>query len=184
MAFIALVAAGHTASLDVASLPSLQQQGFKVTPYVQAAAALQDMGRDAACQALSRAAETNEANQQIIILCRMLFTARGTNEFRRPGIGMPQCIGGSDYLDWSLEPIELVDGIPFAIAQGYSGGGRPESAQDYLHYCIANCAWSPVHFRDPTGKEKRDALAKLVASGKWKRPLYASEREFLSAQIE
>ena len=33
-------------------------------------------------------------------------------------------------------------------------------------------------------QQERDALAKLIASPKWKRPLEAREQDYLSAQIE
>ncbi len=180
----ALTISGCAASLDLASLPDPQSAKYKAGPYISTAARLQEMRREAACQALLQAAKTSRENQQIIVLCRMLFTKRSGSEFRRPLIGGARFFGATDYPHWPLEPIELVDGVPFLITQGYVLAGVPEPAHAYLQYCMANCDWSTIRFREPTVTQKRGALAKLVASRKWKRPLDTYERDFLSAQIE
>ena len=180
---LALATAGRAASLDLASLPDFQSSKYKAGPYITAAAHLQEMGRESACQALLEAAQTDRESRQIIVLCRLLFTKRSSSEFRPPLIGGVFFLGDTDYPDWPLEPIEVVDGVPFLITQGYVLAGLPELADDYLRYCMANCDWSTVPFREATAKQKRDALAKLVASSKWKRPLDTYERDYLSAQI-
>ncbi len=36
--------------------------------------------------------------------------------------------------DWPLWPIDLVDGVPLMIVQGFAIGGVPESDESYLHY--------------------------------------------------
>ena len=181
---LAVAASGGAASLDFDSLPELQSSKYNARPYITAAARLQEMGRESACQALLQAAQTNRESRQIIVLCRMLFTKRSGSEFRRPRIGGAHFLGGTDYPDWPLEPIELVDGVPFLITRGYSLGGLAEQADAYLRYCMTNCNWSTIWFRELTAEQKRDALAKLVASSKWKQPLDTYERDFLSAQIE
>ncbi len=99
-------------------------------------------------------------------------------------IGGAGFFGGTDYSDWPLEPIELVDGVPFLITRGYVLGGLPEADEWYLHYCETNCDWSNSHYAIKTDQQKREALYKLLASPKWKRPLDTSEREFLSEQIQ
>jgi len=170
-------------SLQLASLPDLNSGRYKASVYISAAALLQEMGRKSACQALSQAGENHQNNQQVVVLCRMLFTERANSEFRRPKIGGASFLGDTDYPDWPLEPIELVDGVPFLITQGYLVFGWPEPADEYLRYCMANCDWNTTRFREPTVTEKRNALGKLLASEKWRRPLNAEERRFLSAQI-
>jgi hypothetical protein len=169
---------------ELASLPDLNSGHYKASVYITAAARLQEMGRESACQALSQAAQTHRNNQQVIVLCRMLFTKRGNSEFRRPMIGGACFLGDTDYPDWPLEPIELVDGLPFLITQGYILFGWPEPAEAYLLYCMANCDWTTTHFRELTATEERNALAKLLASNKWKRPLTFHEWVFLWAQIK
>jgi hypothetical protein len=113
----------------------------------------------------------------------MLFTRR-TVEFRRPYIGAASFFGGTSYPDWPLEPIEVVDGIPFLITQGYMLGGKAEPAQSYLRWCMANCDWSTVQYKSMSAQEGLDALAKLIGSSKWKRPLHPYEKEFLAAQVK
>src|SRR6266850_2022649 len=167
----AFAASCHAASLDTSLLPDFRGGKYKVGPYITAAAKLQEMGRESACQTLLQAAQTNQHGRQIIVLCRMLFTNRGPSEFRRPQIGGARFIAGTDYPDWPLEPIELVEGYPFLITQGYTVAGVPERADTYVNYCVTNCDWSTFRFHEPTPQQKRDALASIVASSKWKRPL-------------
>jgi hypothetical protein len=184
LAVLAFAFSSCAGSLDLASLPDLQSAKYKVSPYITAAARLQEMGRESACQVLLEAAQTNRESRQIIVLCRMLFSKRSGSEFRRPMIGGAHFLGGTDYPDWPFEPIELVDGVPFLITHGYVLGGVAEPADTYLRYCMTNCDWSTIRFRELTAKQKRDALEKLVASSKWKQSLDTYERDFLSAQID
>jgi len=126
--------------------------GYRVDPYIEAAAMLQASGKD-------------------------------KGEFRSPGLGCPAFFGGTDDPDWPLEPIELVDGVPFLILRGYYLTGVPESADSYLKYCIGNCAWNTAAFQPKSRQQKRKALEKLMASPKWKGHLGDSDQAFLSAQL-
>src|SRR5206468_7518271 len=49
-------APSQSTSVDLASLPDVREGSYKVAPYIRTAAALQKMGREAACEALLRAA--------------------------------------------------------------------------------------------------------------------------------
>ena len=167
---------------DVAALPDISGGQFKAIPYIRAASHLQEMGRVRACHALKWATMRYSQSQQLIVLCRMLFTKRGNSEFEGPLPGAARFLGGTDSKDWPLQPIELVDGIPFAIVDGYPD--RPESSHSYLYDCMLHCDWSKNRFREPTMQQERASLAGLITSPKWKRPLEAREREYLSAQIE
>jgi hypothetical protein len=144
------------------------------------------MGQTAACVrllALSRSDDYDDY-QKIAVLCRMLFTKRQGSDFRRAMIGGASFFGGTDYSDWPLEPIEIIDGIPFDITWGYSIHGAPEPPQEYVRYCMANCDWSGIKFEPKTGQQKKEALAKLIASPKWRTPLDQRDRDFLAAQIQ
>jgi hypothetical protein len=176
-----LLFAGCRPSFD---LPDWQMGRFKIAPYLQVAAELQGMGREAACQRLLEVARTHQEENQVIVLCRMLFQKRDPSEFRRPWIGAPSFFGGTDIKDWPLEPIEVIDGIPFLITRGYRLAGSPEPAESYLRMCMTECDWNPLPFTEPTPKRLKDALEKLTSSARWKRPLDGNEKEFLSAQIQ
>jgi hypothetical protein len=173
-----------------ASLPPINprgRQGYKVKPYLREARRLQAMGKEAACQELGKAASrkpTCEEDEQIIILCRMLFAKRIASEFRGPMIGAPACLGGTDYSDWPLEPIEIMDGVPFLVVRGYMLGGDPEPASLYLRYCMTACDWNGMSYQERTPEELEGALTKILASPRWKRALDGSERAFLTEQIE
>jgi hypothetical protein len=90
---------------------------------------------------------------------------------------------GTTYSDWPLEPIELVDGIPFLVSQGYILAGHAEHPLQYLSYCIQECDWSSFRFAPKSVGEKQRALQKLLSSPKWKRPLDDRNRAFFAAQI-
>ena len=60
--------------------------------------------------------------------------------------------------------------------------GFPEV--NYLDYCIKECDWGAAEFKPRSMVEKKKALAKLLASPKWKKQLIADEKAFLSAQIK
>jgi hypothetical protein len=114
----------------------------------------------------------------------MLFTAKPKGEFRRPRLGGPHFFGDAGTKECPLEPIELVEGVPFFVVKGYTGFGSPEDAKDYLDYCVKNCDWNPLKSKPKTADEKRKALEKLVASPKWKKPLSDDEVSMSKEQIK
>jgi hypothetical protein len=170
--------------VSLKDLPDLQTLAFKGDPYIRVAAALQTSGKDGASATLLKLAKDREQDNKVIVLCRMLFTAKAKGEFRRPLIGAAHFLGGTDYTDWPLEPIDLVDGVPFVITKGYSLGGVAEPAESYVKYCINNCDWSGIKFSPKSKEEKQKALNKLLASPRWKAPLDDADKAFLTSQIK
>jgi hypothetical protein len=173
-------------NLHLDQLPGIQSGEYRADPYLAAALALQTVGEAKASQILRklcRQARGPDDEDAVFILCRMLFTARPGKEFRRPLIGAPSLLGGTIPKGWPLEPIELVDGVPFLIVRGYMLGGEAEPPESYLEYCLRNCDWRRERFAPRSPEAKRKALAKLLASPKWKRSLEDRERQFLSAQV-
>jgi hypothetical protein len=201
-------------AVSLATLPFIQASGYRVDPYIEAAGNLQAKGKKAAFQQLfilahSPLAEATiriqagggvdeyEKLQKIAVLCRMLFTQRPGSEFKRPELGGPSFLGddrpfGPRTIDdpifktWPLEPIELVDDVPFAVAQGYTYQGPidPAASESYVRYCITNCDWSSTRFSRKSKQQKETALQKLISSTKWERPLKGWEREYLKKQVE
>jgi hypothetical protein len=191
------------------NLPSVQGINYRVDPYIKVAGQLQDIGQQAATQELLKLAKsvataTNsfsvlDNEQRIAILCRMLFTNKPSSDFERPAfLGAPAFFNGDgeelrpdrfsvtkNYINWPSEPIEIVDGIPFAVVNGYSyeGTWNPHAAESYVHYCITNCVWSRYHFTLKSEAEKREAARKLIASPKWRHPLGGWGRQYLKEQI-
>jgi hypothetical protein len=170
--------------VSLKELPDFQIAAYTADPYIDAAVMLHASGKDKACAALLKLAQDREHDHQVIVLCRMLFVAKDKGEFRRPLIGAAHFLADTDYADWPLEPIELVDGVSFLITEGYTLAGRAEPAESYLKYCIENCAWNTALFKRQTEQQKRKALDKLLASPKWKAPPGDSEKAFLSAQVK
>lgn len=185
-----------TAPETTKNYPLLELPGFKrykVGPYLAAAAQLQAVGKEKAVALLAALADKEEWPEQrrTILLCRMLFVAKPGGQFRRPAIGAPVFIGEIDRKsapeidnDWPREPIELVDGVPFLVIHGYTLGGYPEPPGEYLDYCVRNCDWNTEVFTPKTAEEKQKALAKLLASPRWKQPLSEEAKKALSSQIE
>jgi hypothetical protein len=168
-------------------LPDLQFEHYRVDPYIKAAAALQAMGKEKACKWLTELARQEQKKypaHRVIVLCRMLFTAKPDGKFRRPYVGAADFLGGTDYGDWPLEPIEVVDGVPFLITQGYELGGFPEPPTSYLAHCLDRCDWGSVKYTTKTPDEKGKALKKLISSRKWKKALTDEEKDFLTRQIK
>src|SRR5581483_2244888 len=175
--------ASHTHSTNQSVLESERfTQHYKVDTYIQSAVELQSLGYDAALKRLHGMAQTNWwlGNGKVFVLCRMLFVQRPGSDFRGPFLGQGFFLGGTDYSDWPLEPIELVDGVPFLITNGYLLAGRSEAEDMYVHYCETNCDWSGFRYTIKTEQQKRDALNKLINSPKWKMPLDKNEQEFLT----
>ena len=199
---VGLVKSAYTQDIVLANLPSIEDGKYRVDPYIRVAMQLQDVGQEAAVKkltALGKAAAISDSTaneQRTAILCRMLFTARPTSTFKRAGfLGGPSFYGESrsefafdttSYTNWPSEPIELVDGIPFAVVNGYiyEGLWDPHAAESYVHYCATNCVWSSIHFTLKSEAQKRQALQKLIASPKWRRPLETWERQVLTDQIQ
>jgi len=187
-------------SLDL--LPTIQAGNYRVGPYIEAAIELQAAGKKAAFQQLLVLARSSGGSdfggrQRIAVLCRMLFTQRPGSDFDRPGLGAPQFLGNDsqfpsytlkdpNFKKWPLEPIELVDEVPFAVVTGYmyEGFWDPLGSESYVRYCINTCEWSNVLFTTKNKEEKEFALRKLLSSPKWQRPLEAWEKEFLMKQVE
>ncbi|HEY1186560.1 MAG TPA: hypothetical protein VGE74_02835 [Gemmata sp.] len=174
--------------VSLEGLPSywfVLEPAYKVDPYIATAGRLRGLGREKAITLLRAGAkDPKQPDDTVIALCRLLFTAKPRGEFRRPRLGAPGGLGGTDRTDWALEPIEVIDGVPFLVVDGYDIGGRPESAEDYLEYCLKECDWGATEFKPKMVAEKQKALDKLLASPKWKKPLTADEKAYLAAQIK
>jgi hypothetical protein len=170
-------------------LPDFEWGGekFRADPYIRVAAELQAMGKEKGRDLLFALTLAPKRSSATFILARMLFVPKG-GEFRAPRLGRPFCVGGTNYEDWPLEPITLVDGIPFLIVRGYRGTGIPEETRAYVKYCMENCDWNTFHFKPKSAKEKKQALEKLLASRKWKTdwktPIGSYEKNFLANQLK
>jgi hypothetical protein len=181
---------------DIASAPSLADlpdfdvntETYRIDPFIRAAVAMQSLGPSAALNELRAMAHTESNAARISVLCRMLFTPKADSTLRPPFLGAPVFLDGTIRLTstttWPLEPIEIVDGVPFLIVKGYELAGLPENAEAYLRHCEENGEWSSVRYSKKTEKQKSDALEKLLASPLWKAPLGSSERAFLRDQLQ
>jgi hypothetical protein len=121
--------------------------GYKVAPYLRATVAFQRMGKDDACSTLHRIARGGKYENQVILLCRILLSknegepfepSRHGAEFLFGRLGNVGFLGGTDHSDWPLEPIELVDDVPFLIIGNCMYLGTPERAESYLEYYLEN----------------------------------------------
>lgn len=172
-------------TLELRSLPELACGYYRATPYIEMAVQLQKMGRDEACKWLLKEMNSKphtnggwsvEYSHQMAVLGRMLFTNVGPAR-----LGVPAYLPGEP---WKTEPIEVVDGVPFAIVSGHTLGGLPDSGKNYLNYCMTYGGWNSFQFEIKTDKQKREALGNLLALTKWKRSLEDHELECLRKQIE
>jgi hypothetical protein len=149
---------------------------------------LQELGKEKTNRVLKEISESEDErhDDKIFILCRMLYKAKKEESFRRPQCGGPLFFAPKPSgLDaWPLEPIELIDGVPFQIVDGYVLAGKGESPGHYLKYCIENCDWNDEKFKPKTQEEKRKALEKLVSTPRGKKPLTEEEMKTWAKQME
>jgi hypothetical protein len=163
---------------------------YKIDAYLDAARSLQALGKDKACALLNELAEKELADKhgwpflRTVTLCRMLFRAKPKDTFYSAGIGAWLFVGKRDSDDWPLEPIVIVDGIPFLVACGAVLGGMPELPTSYVQYCVKDCDWNDLKFKAKTKDEKRKALDSLLSSPQLKGKLEDGDKEFLEAQIK
>jgi hypothetical protein len=169
---------------DLLKLPD--EDDYKVDPYLRAAQSLQAMGEEEACKLLAAlAAKDKWSATRTVTLCRMFFKAKSGGAFRGPLLGAPSFLaGGDDAADWPLEPITIVDGVPFRVVRGYTLFGKAEPSASYLAYCLTECEWNDFKFKPKSLKEKQKALESLLKSPKLEGKLKDDDKDFLQAQIK
>lgn len=129
-----------------------------------------------------RFAACDDDREKVMVLCRMLFEAPPGEIFERPMLGGASFLGGTSYRDWPLEPITLVDNIPFFIVTNYMLGGLEQPAMDYLIYCIRKMHWTAQRFAAVDARQMEAACSALI-NRRWPEKLAAYEEAFLRKQI-
>jgi len=147
---------------------------FNSRGYLDLAVALQELGQTKAIAKLRELAKRPAPNK-VVVLCRMLFVAKPKPrgellEFRAPkwdGAAASLCVFRIRDIGRQLDPIAIVNGIPFLTTPGYESRGRPESAKSYLKYCIAQCDWNTqkyVSLRDENMENRASVDKQLNAA--------------------
>jgi hypothetical protein len=176
---------GAPKAIRLADLLALPVEEYRSDPYIQAAQSLQALGKEKTSALLRElAAKEDWPYCRTLSLCRMLFQAKPERTFRRAAVGGVSFPGRTKYEDWPLEPLEIVDGVPFFVARCYILGGEPELPTKYVRYCIEECDWSTLKFTPKSKEEKQKALAKMLLAPRLKGKLDEDERETLEAQIK
>jgi len=174
------------AAEETISMKTLHSIGreFKIAPYLSVAKSLQDVGSEAAIGRLRIWADTQKHEDQVIILCRMLFEAKKDMEFRRPMIGGAAFFGRTDYSDWPLEPIDIYDEVPILITSGYMLGGEPEPSGRYLDYCVNSCDWKKTRYSLRSSEELETVIKKWLAQRNWSATLSEQDQAFFINQAK
>jgi CubicO group peptidase (beta-lactamase class C family) len=168
---------------SLGELPGIESGEYKVDPYIEFAIRLQGLGKKDAIKKLEELSQEARI-EKIAVLCRMLFQPKENSEFSRPNVSRSTYAGGTDEKDWPLDPIEIIDGIPFVIVRGYRLTGMPASGELHLKYCISKCEWNDFKYEHKTQDQKQKALEKLLSSKKWKSELEDHEKEIFKSQIK
>lgn len=166
-----LLVATHWAKADTsetfASLPQWHSPSgnprmgaFDCAGYAALAASLQKAGLPQATAQL-RSLAAREDGLKVVPLCRLLFKAKPGASFRGPRLGGASTCPRTDGTDWPLDPIAVIDGVPFLVAAKYGKADNPESAADYLAYCLAECEWVTESIAVPDKAMMEAAFAKL-----------------------
>jgi len=176
------------ASAFMASAADIKDCGgirsYKVAPYVALATELQSLPKEEAIARLQEWAVSEKYDEQVIILCRMLFEPRPGVAFRRPLLGGPQFFGKTKMTDWPLEPITVIDDVPLLIVINYMLAGVAERAPSYLNHCLSNANWTTRRFRTVSKAEIAAAFEKLLKSTPSNESQSDWEFELISKQIE
>jgi len=166
---------------------------FKAVSYLKVVEELQALPESYRVKALVGFSSIPNHDRQVVILCRMLFAAKPNGEFRRPLLGMPGFIDSAGDApgtletavlhNWPLEPISVVDKVPFSVVMGYMLAGVAESSGSYLAYCLKETQWSPVIYH-PASRDQMEGALKKLGSQIPKKLLTPSVKEFLRQQID
>ncbi len=175
-----VIAAAKVGAADIADCGDIRS--FRVAPYLALAVELQALPEKDAVARLQSWADSGKHDEPVILLCRMLFQARTGGEFRRPMLGGPGFFGGTKLKDWPLEPITIVDDVPFLIVSSYMLAGHAEEAPSYLKYCLTDTDWTTRRYRALGRTEIASAFDKLLKATPWK--LTDWDRKMLGRQIE
>ena len=180
-------------NFSLKDLPSIfkSPDKFRAVPYINTACILQASGEEVSYSALRAAIDDKATSPDVVfVLCRMLYIPKPSKTFRRPELAAPVFFGGTKIEDWPLEPIEIIDGVPFLIilghlvARGHFLATPEESPLKYLEYCSKECVWNSVTYKSIALEDRKKAVDKLLESKKWKKPLSDEEKSMLRHQIE
>jgi hypothetical protein len=125
---------GASAALD--KTPSIAGDYFECGQMIQVVNHLRKLGKDKSIAALRNflASDAVQANDQVLIICRLLFV--NLKGWKTPHLGKPDTtINGDAVEKFPLFPIALSDRVPFILVDGYAGGGRGSSAKECLNLC-------------------------------------------------
>ena len=152
---------------------------YRISHYLELAVEFQAMAPRDRANRLRVMAKDPSRSSDVFPLCRMLFEANVGGVFRRPMLGGAAFLTGA-YQDWPLEPITLFEGVPILIVQGYILAGKPESAAQYVAYCLANCRWSERRYAVATTARLRQTIDRFIDSN----PALRAQADWLRLQAE
>jgi hypothetical protein len=179
------LAAADGGEVNLADLQGLHAWQYRIGPCLRVAQSLQAVGKEKACARLREvAAKERWPYVSMNVLCRMLFKAKPGAQFQRAGVGLPFLVGDTRSEDWSLEPVAIVDGVPFLLSWSWLVGGEVQSCSDYLEYCIKECDWNDFEFTPKSKEQQREALKNLLSSPALKDRASKSHCRFLEKQTE
>jgi len=167
------------------SLESCEPTGdrYRIAPYLTVARALQEEGKDVAVAKLRHWAKMGYEDQ-VLILCRMLFEPKEGGELRAPRMGRGDFLGGTSRRDWRLRPIALHKNVPVLIEKGDELGRIGEASIVYVDYCVKSCRWREPKYTELDAETLREVIHDLIRKTAWKKALSETERAFLLNQAE
>lgn len=142
--------------------PEARMGEFKSRAYLALVVELQALGPEEAGRLL-RQWSGREDGMKVIPLCRMLFVAREGGVFRGPRLGWGNSCPREDRADWPLEPIAVVEGIPFLVSPRHPRMEKAETGREYLEYCLGECDWAKERFTLP-GNEAFEAAHRTLCA--------------------
>jgi len=135
---------------------------YTIQPYLQVAGDLQELPENDRVGRLAEWSRIKSLDEPVIILCRILIAKSDGTPLRRPRIGAPQFVVNGDFESLLDEPVVFFEGIPFFIVRGYSLGGKPETASEYLKYALTVGRWKFQKFHVVSEEELRAIAEKFI----------------------
>jgi hypothetical protein len=160
-------------------------KAFKSDRFLEVGEHLQFLGKKEACECLAELGSTSEDVITIVIFCRMLFHPPEKRPMPELTVGDPRFLGRTNKEHWPLEPIEIIDGVPFLIVRSYiTGTFRVDAGKRYVDWYVEHWHWRESKYSKKSEKQKEVALEKLISKTRWVEPLSSYERAFLVDQIK
>ena len=135
--------------------------GYRIAPYLALARALQEEGKDVTIAKLWHW-DGMGYEDQVVILCRMLFEAKEGQASRGPVTGSEPFLGGTSDEDWPQRPIVLHKNVPILIEEADEFGLWGRFWGSTVDYCVKSCNWREAKYTEMDAETLREVIQDFI----------------------